>query len=368
MTLHVSIARADFARGLKLASSVAGKSKISPIQNSVLLRANGAPTLTIAATDLSVALTAELPCEVRGSGSIALNAADLSRFVSGAAGDEVTIIEADGKRADVRCGKAKYRIAGLHDRDFPKMPTVGATQDVDAAALRDAIAMAGYAASHDETRGALLGVMFEVVGDRVRWYTSDGHRLAVLERKMAMPAPPKTRQHRASICAPGAAAIAKLIDGADACRVALDAARIHVTAGGSTVSAGLLDFECVAIDVFMALKHKHTVTVNRDLLLEAFKRVSPLTNETHGIALVSTQTGLALSSRDSDGQELTDEIECEVKGEVKVAAHAKYLVDAATHATGDTVTLRVSGEQDPIVFVDHDDAGYTAVVMPMRMN
>ena len=366
MTLHVSIQRADFARGLKLASSVARKSTM-PILESVLLRANGAPTLTIAATDLSVALTAELPCEVRGSGSIALNSADLSRFVSGAAGDEVTIVEADGKRADVKCGKAKYRIAGLADRDFPKMPSApdGAVE-VDAVALRDALIRASYAVSPDESRQAFCGVLFESDGvERCSFASARTEGMVHVVRKFALPRP---RRGSASICVGGVAAIVRLLDGATTCRVALEDRIFHCIAGDATINAALLDFECPDVTRYIPRAHVATATVNREILIESIKRTTPTSGEFNRVSVRSTPAGLSLASTDADGETISDEVECDVKGDISFSTSIKYALDALTHIQSDAVTMRTLDDVQPIVFLDHDDPGHTAVVMPMRMN
>lgn len=365
--MDIKISRSELARGLRLAAGIAPRKPTVPILANVLLRAaNG--RLAIAATDLNVSLTAELSCAISKPGSIALGAEDLKRFVVGANGDDVSLKVEVSAWADIKIGKAKYRIAGHNDRDFPKVPEPDKSADpvdVDAEALYDALTRGSYAASPDESRQALCGVLLDVDAERFSVTSTDGHRLVVVKRKSAMARP---RSGRATIHPRGAAEFLRLLEGAKECRVTFDLNRMFVSAGGITVSSGLLGFEYPKIEHAIPKTHKATATLNRDRLIDAIKRVAPLTDEMHGIVFTSTSSGLALATRDSDGEELTDEVDADVSGEVKVAMRAKYALDCLSHMAGDSITMRTIGEFDPIAFVDHDDDGHTGIVLPMRMN
>lgn len=365
--MEIKILKADLSRGLRLAAGIAPRKPTLPILADVLLRANSGKLL-IAATDLNVSLSAEAPCTVTKPGSIALNADDLRRFVTGAPGDEVSI-KVDGSAwADIRIGRAKYRIAGHSDRDFPKIPEPGKSSsytDVDAEALHDMLARASYAASPDDSRQALCGVLLGVDGGRVTAATTDGHRLVEIARKIVMPRPDGGR---VSLVARGAAEFAKLIDGAKACRVAFDGRRMFMSADGIAISAGLLDFAIPPYEQVVPTSHKASITLNRDRLIDVIKRVAPLASGLRGVVFTSTDTGLRLAAKSADGEELTDETDADIKGEIRICAHAKYVLEALSHMTGDAVTVRVIDALDPMVFVDHDDAGYTGVVMPMRID
>jgi DNA polymerase-3 subunit beta len=364
LTLDIRIPRADLARGLRLASSVAAKKPTLPILADVLLRAS--KELSIAATDLAVSLTAEMACVVTKPGSIALNADDLRRFVASASGDEVTI-KADGAWADVRCGKAKYRIAGHQAQDFPKIPEPAKGcewVETDADELCDLLSRASYAVSQDESRQALCGVMLDYDGETLTVLSADSPRAVLISRKIPFPALPR----RISLCVRGATEISRLLEDAGKCRVAVDGKRMHTTVDGETISAGLLDFECPAWERHLPKTGLASATMDRDRLLEALKRVASLASDYHGVGMRSTPTGLSLTVKDKDGEEMSDEIECEIKGEILIGAHPKHLIDTLTRMVGEPITMRTIGATDPIVFVDHGDAGYTGVVMPMRMD
>jgi DNA polymerase-3 subunit beta len=362
----IKVARAELARGLKLAASIADRKSAMPMLACVLLRATVKDRrLRIAATDLTVSLTAELTCEVDESAAIVLKADDVSRFVGGASGAEVSIEVGDRNVAEIWCGRSKYRIAGYPDRDFPKVPRQGDDAvECDAAALREMLERGSYAVSLDETRGAIKGVHLEVGADDAKMASVDGHRMVRIERKARLPRP---KDGHATVCARGAGELLRLLDGAETCTASIDARHLHVRVGAMTVSASLLDETYPPIDAVFPKEHKASAVINRDRLIESLKRVSPLASESRGVTITPHDGALTLVTADHDGQELTDEIEAELSGDkIAFSVNVKYTLDCLQHMTGDAVTMRLVDAFAPVVFLDHDDAGHTGIVMPMR--
>lgn len=360
--MNLTIPRSELDRGLRLAASVAARKPTMPLLGCVLLRAS-AGRLTLAATDTQLSLQAELKADVSKPGDIALGAQDLRQFVASAPGDSISIAT-DGTWADVRSGKAKYRMAGHAGRDFPKMPEVPAGRDADAVALQEMLSRAGYAVSNDETRPMICGVLVEVDGDSCKVASTSGHMGVRMVRKLAMPSP--TGGGQAIVMARGATEIVKLLDGHVRCTVSFDARRIYVTADEITIAAALIDQTFPPIDRVIPDTHKASAVVDREKLIAAIQRVSPCTTDTRGVRFASTQSGLSLASADGEGEEMHDEIDCEVDGDIKICVAPKYVLNALQHMAGDAITMRVIGELDPMVLVDNNDAGHTAVIMPMR--
>ena len=106
--------------------STAGRSyrlrQSKPMLANVLLRTQGKNQLLVAATDLNVSLTAELKSNNASEGGLTLGAKNLYELIANAPGDEITLKKADNHWAEIKSGKVTYRIVGMPDRDFPKVP------------------------------------------------------------------------------------------------------------------------------------------------------------------------------------------------------------------------------------------------------
>src|SRR5438094_1341696 len=185
--MEFRIAKNEFLRGLRLAQGIADRKSTMPMLANVLLRTQGKGQLLVAATDLNVSLTAELKSQNAHEGGITLAAKNLYELIANAPGDDVTLKKTDNHWAEIRSGKVTYKIVGMPDRDFPKVPDhrEASYATVESAVLREMIERTLFSVCNDETRFHLNGVYFESDGSKVRMVSTDGHRLSKVERTLA---------------------------------------------------------------------------------------------------------------------------------------------------------------------------------------
>ena len=107
-------------------------------------------------------------------------ARQLYEIVKGLPDDEVHVRRTEQNWAEIRSGKVEFKVVGMPDRDYPKLPAIGEAQtsSVDTAVLRDMISKTIFSVSLDETRQHLAGVLFESDGATARMVSTDGHRLS----------------------------------------------------------------------------------------------------------------------------------------------------------------------------------------------
>src|SRR6476660_9127992 len=184
--MEFKIEKAALLQGLYLAQGISDRKSTMPILANVLMRTDGKDKLLVAATDLNVTVTAELPCKVVNEGGLTVGAKHLHDIVKSLPGDELAMKRADNNYAEIRAGRVDYKVVGMADRDFPKLPNHREVKlgEVDAATLRDMIAKTFFSISTDETRYHLNGVLFESDGTVARMISTDGHPLSKIERPL----------------------------------------------------------------------------------------------------------------------------------------------------------------------------------------
>ena len=151
--MEFKIHKAEFLKGLRLAQNIADRKSTMPMLANVLLRATSKGQLLVAATDLNVSLSAELSCQTQREGGLTVGAKALHDIVVNLPGDEISLRRADNNRAEISAGKVDYRLVGMPDRDFPKMPDHREVKyaKVDTAVLREMIDKTLFSVSSDET-------------------------------------------------------------------------------------------------------------------------------------------------------------------------------------------------------------------------
>src|SRR5262244_235177 len=184
--MEFRIQKSEFLRGLRLAQGIADRKSTMPILANVLLRSEGKGKILLAATDLNVSVSVDLAAKVEKEGGLTVGARPLHDIVASLPAEDVVFKRAENNWADIRAAKVAYKLVGMPDRDFPKMPDHREVKysKVDPAVLREMIDKTLFSVSNDETRFHLNGVLLECDGARARMVSTDGHRLSKVERTL----------------------------------------------------------------------------------------------------------------------------------------------------------------------------------------
>src|SRR5689334_16359810 len=238
--MEFRIQKSEFLRGLRLAQGIADRKSTMPILANVLLRTDGKSKLVVAATDLNVSVSAELAVKVDKEGGLTVGAKPLHDIVSNLPGEDIVFKRADNHWAEVRAGKVEFKLVGMPDRDFPKIPDHREVKyaKVEAPVLREMIDKTLFSVSHDETRFHLNGVLFESDGAKGRMVSTDGHRLSKVERSLSGP----TLTSGVIIPKKGLTEIKRTIEGTNAqCELAIAGNIMFVRAGDLALAVKLIE-------------------------------------------------------------------------------------------------------------------------------
>ena len=365
--MEFRIAKAEFLRGLRLAQGIADRKSTMPMLANVLLRTQGKNQLLVAATDLNVSLTAELKSHNASEGGIAILAKSLFELVANAPGDEVTLKKADNHWAEIKSGKVTYRIVGMPDRDFPKVPDhrEASYATVESAVLREMIERTLFSVCNDETRFHLNGVFFESDGSNCRMVSTDGHRLSKVERTIANG--PKLS---AGVIIPkkGLLEIKKVLEQGPNAKLAVKTPHVFLVQDDIAIAVKLIDAQFPPYDQVIPRDHKKIITVDRMRLIDALRRAQLMSSETRGVKVAATKEGVTITSDNPDLGEVREELEAEYGSDpIAIGFNPKYVVELLSQMTSDQVTLALGGELDPGLIRPLTGDDYLGVVMPMRI-
>ncbi len=366
--MQFKIKKTEFLKGLRLAQSIADRKSTMPMLANVLLKLEGDSSLLVVATDLNVSLSANLKSKNKGEGGITLGAKALHDIINNLPGEEIEVKRSDNQWAEIRAGKVNYKLVGMPDRDFPKVPDHRETEfsEVDGATLRAMIDRTLFSVSNDETRFHLNGVLFECDGDKARMVSTDGHRLSKIDR--ALPGGPKLT---AGVIIPkkGLLEIKRTLEGVSGnCKLAIKTPYLYLQGNDIQLAVKLIESQFPPYEAVIPKNNEREIRVDRLLLLDALKRAQLMSSETRGVKVTVQKNMLLISSDNPDIGEVKEEIEASVAGdEVSVGFNPKYVVDILTQISSEGVIVEIGGELDPVVIRPAEDREYLGVVMPMRI-
>src|SRR5436305_801048 len=177
-------------RGLNIVGKAVTTRTTLPVLNNILL-ATDEGRLKLTATNLEVGITYWLPCKsVEEEGAITVPARLLQEFVSSLPNDLITV-DANESNYNIHltCARTDANIRGIDAEEFPTLPklTGAPLVTIPAALLREMITQVSFAASRDDNRPVLAGVLLSFKGRQVIMAAADGFRLAVRTAELEQP-------------------------------------------------------------------------------------------------------------------------------------------------------------------------------------
>jgi DNA polymerase-3 subunit beta len=366
--MQFRIKKSEFLKGLRLAQSIADRKSTMPMLANVLLKLIGKDKLLVAATDLNVSLSAELSSENSGEGGITVGAKALHDIITNLPGEDIVVKRADNNWAEISAGKVNYRLVGMPDRDFPKIPDHREAEftKVDASTLRTMIDRTIFSVSNDETRFHLNGVLFESDGDTSRMVSTDGHRLSKVDR--VLEGAPKLSSG-VIIPKKGLLEIKRTLDGVSGeCELAIKTPYLYVKGNGVALAVKLIESQFPPYEAVIPKSNEREIEVDRALFLDALKRAQLMSSETRGVKVTLSKDSLLIASDNPDIGEVKEEIAAKFEGDdLSVGFNPKYVVDILSQISAENIKVELGGELDPVVIRPADELDYLGVVMPMRI-
>jgi DNA polymerase-3 subunit beta len=344
---------------------VIGTRSTLPILSNVLIETDG-DKLWLTSTDLEVSVRCSVPAEIETAGSTTLPAKKLFSIIRELASSELTMELDEKNSTSLTCGSSFFKIMGLPREDFPALPTLdaGFAYTLDQAVLKDMLAKTAYAASSDETRQFLNGVLLSFKNDKLTAVATDGRRLALIEHEVEIP-----KDAEADMIVPSKAVNELLHSLGNEGQIKIRAVKNQVTFefGDQVLFSKLIEGNYPNFRQVIPSQAEFRIQIERETLLAAVRRVALLTSDrSNSIKLTFAKNKVEVSAQTQDIGEAHESIPIKFAGaELNVAFNPEFIVDPLRHLTSDEVYLEFNDELSPGVI--KCDTPFLYVLMPMRI-
>ncbi|MCP4502623.1 MAG: DNA polymerase III subunit beta [Deltaproteobacteria bacterium] len=337
---------------------------------------NGAGIVTISATDLDVGIRTTRPCEALEAGTITVPARALADMVKVLPGPDVSLKRLPNNHVEVKSGRTKARLNALSPEEFPTLPDYDDVQFVklNLELFSDMVEKTVYAASTDETRYNLNGVLFDPGGDERNELTmvaTDGHRLVRMERTFEDTRFP---DDMGAVILPrkGLGEARRLLDADDeggGVEIGFHQNHAVIRRGSTVVGMRLVEGTFPDYKQVIPKMCDKVVRITRQDLVGALRRVIVLASDKmQPVKLVLKDDSLEVSCSNPDTGEINDDVAVEYSGDsVKIAFNGRYLLEALSSLSDQNIVLKLIDQLSPGVVVGVDQTHHLCVVMPMRL-
>jgi DNA polymerase-3 subunit beta len=368
--VKLSSSKRELYEGLQsVTRAVSGRSTL-PILSNVMLEAKEG-RLRLLATDLEIWMECSVPVEMAQGGAITLPAKVVSEVVGSLPEAKVELQGEEGKAVTISCGHSQYVIQGMAAEEFPSPPRVGkeVTMQVGQGAFKDAVRSVILAASMDETRLILTGVLLTWDGQVLKLAATDHHRLAVNSV-----AAEGDQGKEVSVIVPSRA-LAEVLralsaEAEEKLTITIGDNQIMFRLDGLVVTSRLIDGQFPNYERVIPTESDKRVTADRGELAAAVKRAAIVARtEANKVMLRSSRGVLSIEATSGEVGQAHEEVAIELEGEdLEIAFNAEYLMDVLAVLDSQQVQLGLTGPLSPGVIRPGDDSPYLYVVMPMQMS
>ena len=363
--MKVTCERSYLAAALGVANRAVSSRNTLPILSHVKLETED-DRLKITATDLDTAIRCALPASVSENGELALPASSLSDYISKLSDGPVTLEAGDGKVV-VRSGHSRFTLVSAPAEDFPLVPEVehGTEITITSATLKEMLRLTTFAASKEESRSLLMGVLFEARGNTLTLVATDTHRLAwkqtQLSSEVATPVsaivPAKPLQELERVLKNTADEMVTIRFGSS---------QVQFQSSDATLVSRVLDGQFPNYEKVIPKATERKVTFERAELLNAVRRVDIVSRfASQKMVVKFTGATMIMSAESSEAGQAYEEVPIAMDGtDLQIAFNAKYLSEVLNTLTEDQLTLELNGSLQPGILREGGDFVY--IVMPMQ--
>ncbi|MFN2316173.1 MAG: DNA polymerase III subunit beta [Gemmatimonadales bacterium] len=368
--MKFTITREKLQEGLvAVAASVPSKTTL-PVLSNILVEATR-DGLRLSGTDLDIAVSTTIPASVDQEGAITLPARKLVEIVRELPSAAIRITSSGEQRVAIECGKSKFKLLGLPKEEFPAFPAVkfeGGWR-VPSKDLHKLISHVAFAASTEESRPILNGVLWELKNDRMRMVATNGHRLA----RMDVPVAGGAGQQADLIVPPKALdQIKRLFVSDDEVELAKSDNHLGFRSSTTQVFTRLIEGPYPNYEQVIPRENDKLATADKTALISALRRMSIVaSDQTHRIRMAFANASCKLSVQTPDLGEAQEELAVGYEGDpLEIGFNALYLLEVLKYMPTDEVRLTFKAPEraatcEPVGW--DDPASYLTLVMPLRL-
>jgi DNA polymerase III subunit beta len=334
----------------------------------ILITAEG--EVRLRATDMEVGLEVGLEAEVEGSGAIVLPGRLLVEVARSLPDGPVRLALREAERdIELSAGSSRFHLRTLPADDFPRFPeSEGEPVDLPSAPLRGTINRVARAASRDEARPVLTGVLVTVEGDEMTMVATDSYRLAVKATKLEAPVPERLQ---ANVPARALRELARLIDagGAESVSVWLTRNQAIFRVAQISLSSRLIDGQFPNHQQLLPESYEHEVKLPRAELLEVTRRVSQLAQRNAALRLSFSEGELVVSAETPDLGDAREALPAPYSGELlEIGFNPEFIRDGLESIDSDEVIFKLISPLRPGLLEPSGGDHFSYLVMLIRLN
>jgi DNA polymerase-3 subunit beta len=363
--LRITCSKDELVHALSVVSRAVSTRTSVQILSGILLEAQGSE-LRVAATDMELSLRATVAAQIEGDGAIVLPGKTLADIAKLLPADEVAIEHRPNESVvHVTSGTASYTLNTYNPEDFPRLPELDAvtTFSVDREPLLETIGRVARAASRDESRPVLTGILVQFTAGMLVMAATDSYRLAVKQTTLEGTVP----ELEAIVPARALQELARIATFGDEVEVGVLENQVIFATSGVWLTTRRIDGQFPNYKQLLPEAFEYELTVPRLELLDVVRRASVMIQRSTPLQVRFAEGELTVIARTHEVGESRESMPVGFTGDtLEIGFNADFLRDGLESLEGDDVRVKLISPLRPAVIQGEGD-DFTYLVMPIRL-
>ena len=354
--------------GLQTAARALSTRTTLPSLGGIMLVAEGGKVVA-RATDSELAVTVEVEAEVEGDGQLLLPGRLLADVARSLPQGSVTIAERPAEHdAEITAGTARFHLRLLDAEDFPRLPELdGETITMPAPALAETVDRVARAASRDEVRPILTGIMVSVEGSTLTMVATDSYRLSVKRTELAGDV---GTPFEANVPARAMRELARVVSqgSIEEVQISMPGNQVVFGAGNVTLSSRLIDGQFPNYRQLLPDAFDHDVRLPRTELLDVTRRIRYLAQRNAPLKMAFAEGELTVAAETPEIGDASESMPCAFTGEaMEIAFNPQFFIEGIESVETEEVVLRLTSPLRPGLLQPAGSEDFSYLVMPIRL-
>ena len=367
------VSTGSLLKQLQLISGVIGSSAVLPILEDFLFEVKGGK-LILFSTDLETSMTTQTEVEAKDKGKVAIPAKILLDTLKTFPEQPLTFsIDGKSHRVEITSDNGKFSLAGENGDDFPKIPAADDVTEfnISSTVLAQAITKTMFAASTDDLRPAMTGVLFQLDANGATFVATDAHKLVRYIRSDV-----KGGKASSFIIPRKALNLLKAALPADDTDVAIsfNSSNAFFSFNDVRLICRLIDAKYPDYNAVIPKDSSSKLAINRISLLNSMRRIAIYSNKTTNQVVMKIEgSELTMSAQDLDfSNEASERLTCSYEGaDMEIGFNAKFLVEMLGVLESEEVIFELTGPTRAGILLPAEkdkDEDLLMLVMPVMLN
>lgn len=368
--MKFSCSQQTLTKAFNIVSKAVSSRTTVPILKGILLKTNADGILTMSASDLDLSIEKSIKVENCEPGEIVVQAKLFGDIVRKLPNDEIVIEDVDGNIM-IKCSNSEFNIVGFPSDEFPiiNVPVNSDSKIIfEKNILTDMIKKTSFAASIEESRGIINGILVEMKEKTMNMIALDGFRMAVTRQPMI-----NEKEENIVIPAKILNEVSKILSETDSqdsnVTLTMNDKRAIFVMEDTKIVLRLLEGEFVRYNDILPKDFKTKVVLNKSDFLESIERASLLAKigNNNLIKLDIREADMQITSKSEEGNVRENVYISKEGDDIIIGFNSKYMIDALKVIDDEEITLLFNNSVSPCLIKSLAGDDYEYLVLPVRI-